>query len=123
MPASLSKLRVPPARQGPGPIPSALVDAFALSLARRGAGVFPGDRMAPGVGSGTELAQLRPYQLGDDVRDLAPDVLRHRLVLSYDALSDGVSSDDILSRLLATMSSGPAHSGVPAEAPSEYDAA
>jgi uncharacterized protein (DUF58 family) len=65
-------LHVPPARQGPGPIPAALVDALALSLARRGAGVLPGDRMAPGVGTGTELAQLRPYQLGDDVRQLDP---------------------------------------------------
>ncbi len=70
MPAPHATLRVPPARQGPGPIPAPLVDALALSLARRGAGAFPGDRMAPGVGSGTELAQLRPYQLGDDVRQL-----------------------------------------------------
>ena len=70
MPASLATLRVPPARQGPGPIPAALVDALALTLARRGAGSLPGDRLAPGVGSGTELAQLRPYQLGDDVRQL-----------------------------------------------------
>jgi uncharacterized protein (DUF58 family) len=65
-------LRVPPARQGPGPIPAALVDALSLSLARRGAGALPGDRLAPGVGSGTELAQLRPYQIGDDVRQLDP---------------------------------------------------
>ncbi len=65
-------LHVPPARQGPGPAPAPLVDALALSLARRGAGVLPGDRLAPGVGSGTELAQLRPYQLGDDVRQLDP---------------------------------------------------
>src|SRR3954471_16379208 len=70
MPAPIATLRVPPARQGPGPIPAALVDALALSIARRGAGALPGDRLAPGVGSGTELAQLRPYQLGDDVRQL-----------------------------------------------------
>lgn len=69
---SSSSLHVPPARQGPGPIPAPLVDALALSLARRGAGTLPGDRLAPGVGSGTELAQLRPYQLGDDVRQLDP---------------------------------------------------
>lgn len=65
-------VRVPPARQGPGPIPAALVDALELSIARRGAGALPGDRLAPGVGSGTELAQLRPYQIGDDVRQLDP---------------------------------------------------
>ncbi len=67
-----SSLHVPPARQGPGPTPAPLVDALALSLARRGAGALPGDRLAPGVGGGTELAQLRPYQLGDDVRQLDP---------------------------------------------------
>ena len=67
-----SSLHVPPARQGPGPIPAPLVEALALSLARRGSGTLPGDRLAPGVGSGTELAQLRPYQLGDDVRQLDP---------------------------------------------------
>lgn len=69
---SHSSLHVPPARQGPGHIPAALVEALSLSLARRGAGVLPGDRLAPGVGSGTELAQLRPYQIGDDVRQIDP---------------------------------------------------
>ena len=34
------------------------------------------------------------------MRDLAPDVLRHRLVLSYDALSEGVTADAILDRVL-----------------------
>lgn len=72
MPRPVVSLRVPPARQGPGPIPAPLVDALALSIARRGAGALPGDRLAPGVGSGTELAQLRPYELGDDVRQLDP---------------------------------------------------
>src|SRR5688500_17482179 len=65
-------LRVPPGRQGPGRIPAAIVEQLDLALARRGAGVLPGDRMAAGVGSGTELAQLRPYQPGDDVRQLDP---------------------------------------------------
>jgi uncharacterized protein (DUF58 family) len=71
-PPANASLHVPPARQGPGPLPAPLVDALALSLARRGAGALPGDRLAPGVGSGTELAQLRPYQIGDDVRQLDP---------------------------------------------------
>jgi MoxR-like ATPase len=34
------------------------------------------------------------------VRDLALDVLRHRLVLSYEALADNVSADDVLAQLL-----------------------
>ena len=75
------------------------------------------------VQAGQALALLRGrrHVLVDDVRDLAPDVLRHRLVLSYDALSDGVSADDILGRLLTAVSTG-GQSGAPA-APTEYDAA
>jgi MoxR-like ATPase len=48
------------------------------------------------------LAMLRGrgYVNAGDVRDLAPDVLRHRLVLSYDALSEGVTADRILDRVL-----------------------
>jgi MoxR-like ATPase len=38
----------------------------------------------------------RSYALPQDVLDMAPDVLRHRVVPSYEALSDNVSSDDIL---------------------------
>jgi uncharacterized protein (DUF58 family) len=62
----------PPGRQGPGPIPAARVEALDLVMARRASGVLPGDRPAPGTGTGTELAQLRPYQPGDDVRRLDP---------------------------------------------------
>ena len=36
------------------------------------------------------------HAVAADVRDLARDVLRHRLVLSYEALSDGVTPDDLL---------------------------
>ena len=42
----------------------------------------------------------RPYALPQDMLDLAPDVLRHRLVLSYDALSDGQSADALVMRIL-----------------------
>jgi MoxR-like ATPase len=38
----------------------------------------------------------RTYALPQDVLDMALDVIRHRLVLSYEALSDNVSSDDLL---------------------------
>ena len=60
----------PPGRQGPGPMPTALVEALDLVVARRAAGALPGDRRAAGVGRGTELAQLRPYEVGDDVRQI-----------------------------------------------------
>jgi MoxR-like ATPase len=42
----------------------------------------------------------RKYALPGDVRDLALDVIRHRLVLSYEALADNISSDDLLNRIL-----------------------
>jgi MoxR-like ATPase len=41
----------------------------------------------------------RMYVLPQDVLDMAPDVLRHRVVPSYEALSDNVSSDDILKKI------------------------
>ena len=63
-------LRPPAARQGPGRMPAALVDALDLVVARHAAGALPGDRRAAGIGSGTELAQLRPYVIGDDVRQI-----------------------------------------------------
>ena len=42
----------------------------------------------------------RNYVFPQDVLDMAFDVMRHRLVLSYEALSDNVSSDDLLKRIL-----------------------
>ncbi len=42
----------------------------------------------------------RDYALATDVRDLARDVLRHRIVLSYEALADDLSPDDLLSPIL-----------------------
>jgi MoxR-like ATPase len=42
----------------------------------------------------------RDYALPQDVRDMALDVMRHRLVLSYEALSDNVTSDDLLTKIL-----------------------
>jgi uncharacterized protein (DUF58 family) len=53
-------------------MPRALVDALELALARRAARALPGDSRASGVGAGTELAQLRPYRAGDDVRHIDP---------------------------------------------------
>jgi len=45
----------------------------------------------------------RTYALPQDVRDLALDVIRHRLVLSYEALADNVSSDELLKRILSAV--------------------
>jgi MoxR-like ATPase len=49
------------------------------------------------------LLRGRTHAVGHDVRDLAPDILRHRLVLSYDALAEGVSPDDMLARVLGAV--------------------
>ena len=49
------------------------------------------------------LVRGRPYALPQDVFDLALDVLRHRVVLSYEALADEVSADMIVGRILATV--------------------
>jgi MoxR-like ATPase len=42
----------------------------------------------------------RHYVLPEDVTDLVPDVLRHRLVLSYEALSDGQTPDQLVTRIM-----------------------
>ncbi|WP_229076612.1 MoxR family ATPase [Actinoplanes sp. DH11] len=45
----------------------------------------------------------REYVVPEDLSDLALDVLRHRLVLSYEALSDEVTADLIISKILANL--------------------
>jgi len=52
------------------------------------------------AGRALALVRGREYALPDDLREIAPDVLRHRLVLSYEALADGVAPDDIIARIL-----------------------
>ncbi len=48
------------------------------------------------------LAYLRgrAYVLPEDVSDLVPDVLRHRLVLTYEALADGLTADQLILRIM-----------------------
>ena len=45
----------------------------------------------------------RDYVLPEDVADLVPDVLRHRLVLSYEALSDGQTADSLIARVMQSV--------------------
>ena len=56
------------ARPGPGPTPEVLIRALDLSVGRRIRGLVPGDYRAADLGGGLELAQVRPYEPGDDVR-------------------------------------------------------
>ena len=57
------------------------------------------------VAAGRALALLRgrDYVLPQDLYDCASDVLSHRLVLTYEALADDVGTDDVVSRVLATV--------------------
>jgi uncharacterized protein (DUF58 family) len=57
-----------PERPGPGPLPAELLRALQLDVARRLSGMLAGDFRSAHHGPGTELAQVRPYVPGDDVR-------------------------------------------------------
>ena len=50
------------------------------------------------------LFEGRDFVLPEDVKAVAPAVLRHRLVLSYEAGADGLSADDIVARILSLVS-------------------
>ncbi len=55
------------------------------------------------AGRALALVRRRDFVVPQDVFDVAPDVLRHRLVLSYEALAQGVEVDHVLARLLSTV--------------------
>jgi len=58
------------------------------------------------------LLRGRDYVLPEDVRDLAPDVMAHRLVLGYEALADGVDPRDVVADVVAAV-------GLPRVAPQQ----
>jgi uncharacterized protein (DUF58 family) len=68
----LSVTRVEPtsARPGPGPISEQLLRALDITVARRMEGLLAGDYRSRLLGDGSELAQVRPYTPGDDVRQI-----------------------------------------------------
>ena len=45
----------------------------------------------------------RTYVTPEDVHELAPDILRHRILLSYEARAQGMTSDDVISTLIRTI--------------------
>ena len=57
-----------PERPGPGALPPELLRALQIDVARRLEGMLAGDYRSARHGPGTELAQVRPYVPGDDVR-------------------------------------------------------
>jgi MoxR-like ATPase len=54
------------------------------------------------IEGGRALAFLRgrTYVLPEDVKDLVPDVFRHRLVLTYEALAEGITPDQLIHRIM-----------------------
>ena len=59
-----------PERPGPGPVPPAVLRSLDLAVLRRVESLVPGEHLTPQVGAGTELAMIRPYLPGDDVRHI-----------------------------------------------------
>jgi uncharacterized protein (DUF58 family) len=59
-----------PERPGPGPVPPAVLRSLDLAVLRRVESLVPGEHLTPQVGAGTELAMIRPYHPGDDVRHI-----------------------------------------------------
>ncbi|RJL35347.1 AAA family ATPase [Bailinhaonella thermotolerans] len=55
------------------------------------------------AGRGLALLRGRDYLLPDDVRDVARDVMAHRLMLTFDAIADGVNPEDVVDRIVATV--------------------
>ena len=53
------------------------------------------------AGRALALLRGRSYALPVDVRDLARDVLRHRIVMTYEALADGITAENVLDEVLA----------------------
>ncbi|MDG4779614.1 MoxR family ATPase [Micromonospora sp. WMMD961] len=63
------------------------------------------------------LLRGREYVLPEDIRELAVDVLAHRLVLSFDAVADGVSAESVVRRLVEAVPPPRLANGHPQQAP------
>jgi len=59
------------------------------------------------------LLRGREYAMPEDVRDLAPEVLRHRFLLSYEALAQDMTSDQLLQRMMDAVPVPRVHIGDP----------
>jgi uncharacterized protein (DUF58 family) len=62
-----------PDKPGPGPVPDALLRTLRPVVRRRVEGLAAGEHASTLLGEGTELAQIRPYESGDDVRRIDPN--------------------------------------------------
>ncbi len=52
------------------------------------------------AGRAMALLRGRRYVIPTDIHDVAPEVLRHRVLLSYDALAEGIGVEDVVGRVL-----------------------
>jgi uncharacterized protein (DUF58 family) len=59
-----------PDRPGPGAVPPAVLRSLDLAVRKRVESLVPGEHRTPSVGTGIELSTIRPYQPGDDVRQM-----------------------------------------------------
>ena len=59
-----------PSKPGPGPVPSAVLRSLDLAVMKKIDSLVPGEHLTPQTGQGTELAMIRPYFPGDDVRHI-----------------------------------------------------
>ncbi|MEU4832928.1 MoxR family ATPase [Streptosporangium sp. NPDC023615] len=55
------------------------------------------------AGRGLALLRGRDYLLPDDIRDVAVDVMSHRLMLTFDALADGIDPEDVVRQILTAV--------------------
>ena len=69
-PRRLPSVERTPERPGPGEVPPAVLRSLDLAVLRRVESLVPGEHLTPQVGAGTELAMIRPYFPGDDVRHI-----------------------------------------------------
>ncbi len=55
------------------------------------------------IGQANALLKGREYVIPEDVKSVVADVLRHRLVLTFEALADGVTADQVIDRIVQTV--------------------
>lgn len=78
--SALLARRPTPDAPGPGPMPEAVLRALDITVGRRVSSLLAGDFRSHGLATGTELAQVREYAPGDDVRRIDWNVTARTLV-------------------------------------------
>ena len=66
-------------------------------------GLAARDDLSDGRGESWALLQGRGYVTPEDVKNIGPDVLRHRIILTYEAEAQATSTDDIIKKIFSTV--------------------